>query len=189
MEGDLSRLLKKKRMKSHYWKYGNRKNISLFIWHRDRKRGSMWRTGERRCEYGPRLRPATQKETYEESLLKTLEQKKHNLVYDTETESEVACEEQGRDVVNMDGDLSQLLKKKRTKSHYWKHWNRKNISLFIWHRDRKRGSMWRTGKRRCEYGRRFKPATQKETYEESLLEILEQKKHKLVYMTPRQKAR
>ena len=39
-------------------------------------------------------------------------------LYDTETESEVACEEQGRDVVNMDGDVSQLLKKKRMKSHY-----------------------------------------------------------------------
>jgi hypothetical protein len=43
---------------------------------------------------------------------------RHKLVYDTETESEVACEEQGRDVVNMDGDVSQLLKKKRMKSHY-----------------------------------------------------------------------
>jgi len=33
-----------------------------------------------------------------------------------------------------------------------------------------------TGERRREYGRRRKPATQKETYEESLLKILEQKK-------------
>jgi len=46
------------------------------LWHRDRKRGSMWRTGERRREYGRRRTPATQKETYEESLLKILEQKK-----------------------------------------------------------------------------------------------------------------
>jgi hypothetical protein len=30
---------------------------------------------------------------------------------------------------------------------------------------------------RCGYGRRRKPATQKETYEESLLKIMEQKKH------------
>jgi hypothetical protein len=52
------------------------RNISLFIWHWDRKRGSMWRTGERRREYGWRHKPATQKETYEESLLKILEQKK-----------------------------------------------------------------------------------------------------------------
>ena len=36
--------------------------------------------------------------------------------------------------------------------------------------------MWRTGERRREYGRRRKPATQKEMYEESLLKILEQKK-------------
>ena len=34
-----------------------------------------------------------------------------------------------------------------------------------------------TGERRREYGRRRKPATQKETYEESRLKILEQKKH------------
>jgi hypothetical protein len=34
-------------------------------------------TGERRREYGERCKPATQKETYEESLLKILEQKKH----------------------------------------------------------------------------------------------------------------
>ena len=33
-------------------------------------------TGERRREYGRRCKPATQKETYEESLLKKLEQKK-----------------------------------------------------------------------------------------------------------------
>ena len=37
-------------------------------------------------------------------------------------------------------------------------------------------NMWRTGERRREYGRRRKPATQKEMYEESLLKILEQKK-------------
>jgi hypothetical protein len=32
-----------------------------------------------------------------------------------------------------------------------------------------------TGERHCEHGRQHKPATQKETYEEPLLKILEQK--------------
>jgi hypothetical protein len=51
---------------------------------------------------------------------------KHKLIYDTETESEVSYEVQGRPAVNMDGDVSQVLKKKHMKSHYWKYWKWKN---------------------------------------------------------------